>query len=70
MILDILNKVFIILFMLSSLNVFRHGYYFLQAWFKSENEEPVRYVISPRALFFLGISLAYILTGIFSGITI
>lgn len=69
MILMIINKILIITFVLSILNIIRHGYYFVQAWFKSETDEPVRYIITGKNLFFLGLSLAYFITGLFSGIT-
>jgi len=49
-------------------NSVRHTYYFIQAWVTSTNEEPVKYKISDKSLFLLGVSIAYILTTIFTGI--
>ena len=38
MIIDLINKLLIVIFALSTLNVIRHGYYFIQAWVKSNDE--------------------------------
>jgi hypothetical protein len=67
----ILNKILVVLFLLSIFNVFRHGYYFIQAMFKTNEEgQTSKYIISNKALFLLGLSLAYALSAIFTGITI
>jgi hypothetical protein len=68
MVLDILNRILLVLFFLSCFTVIRHGYYFIQAFFSSTDEEIVKYKISKRALILLGISISYILTAIFTGI--
>jgi len=68
MITDILNKIFVLLLCLSSLNALRHTYYILQAFFTSTEELPVKYRLNDKSLFLLGISVAYILTVIFTGI--
>jgi Sec-independent protein secretion pathway component TatC len=67
----ILNKILVVFFLLSIFNAFRHGYYFIQAMFKT-NEEGLtsKYMISTKSLFLLGLSLAYALSAIFTGITI
>ena len=67
MLLDILNKILMILFFLSCLNTIRHTYYFIQAWFTSTEEEPVKYRLTNTSLVLLGVSVAYILTAIFNG---
>ncbi len=67
MLLDILNKILMILFFISCLNTIRHTYYFIQAWFTSTEEEPVKYRLTNTALLLLGMSIAYILTAIFNG---
>jgi Sec-independent protein secretion pathway component TatC len=67
----ILNKLLVVLFLLSIFNVFRHGYYFIQAMFKTNEEgQTSKYIISNKSLFLLGLSLAYALSAIFTGITI
>ena len=65
MLIDILNKIFIVLFFLSSLNVIRHSYFIIQSWVLKD-----RYILSNKSLFLLGISLSYIISGIIYGITI
>jgi hypothetical protein len=67
----ILNKILMVLFLLSIFNVFRHGYYFIQAMFKTNEEgQTSKYIISNKSLFLLGLSLACALSAIFTGITI
>ena len=67
----ILNKILVVFFLLSIFNVFRHGYYFIQAMFKTNEEgQTSKYIISNKSLFLLGLSLAYALSAIFTGITI
>ena len=68
MILTLINKVLIIIFFLSILNIIRHTYYFIQLWLQSDIENPVKYKITNRSLLFLGLSIAYILMAIFTGI--
>lgn len=68
MFLVILNKILIIVFFMSVLNVTRHMYYFIQAWVKSSGESPQKYILSGSSLWVLSISLAYILCTIFNGI--
>lgn len=70
MLIELTNRILIILLIMSGLTVFRHGYYFIQAFFTSTEEEPVKYRVSRTALLFLCISIAYILSIIFTGITL
>lgn len=67
---DIINKILVMIFVLGTLNVIRHGYYFIQAWVKSDEETPIKYRMSATSLIFLGLSLAYMISSIFTGITI
>ena len=53
---------------MASLTTIRHGYYFLQAFFTSTEEQPVKYKVSKIDLISLGISISYILSVIFTGI--
>lgn len=70
MLIDILNKILLTLFIMACLNTFRHGYYFLQAVLTSTDEEPKKYKIPNVSLYLLGISIAYILSSIITGIII
>lgn len=67
---DILNKILLIVLIMSSLNVTRHLYYFTQAWFVSDSENPQKYKINNNSLWILSISISYILTSIISGVAI
>jgi hypothetical protein len=66
----LLNKLFIVLFFVSLLNTVRHTYYFIQAIVTSTEEQPIKYVIPKTSLILLGLSIAYILSSIFTGIKI
>ena len=70
MLLDTLNKILIVLFFLSCLNVLRHAYFFIQTWFLSSDDTPVKYTINSKSVFLLGISIAYLLTVIVTGLKI
>lgn len=70
MLIDVLNKVFFVLFFMSCLNVIRHTYYFIQAWFKSSSESPQKYILPSMSLWILSASIAYILATIFNGLLI
>lgn len=70
MLMDILNKILMILFFLSLFNTIRHVYYFIQTWFTTTEEAPVKYKLTNTSLVLLGISISYILTTIFTGIKI
>jgi len=66
----LLNKLFMVLFFVSLLNTVRHTYYFIQVIVTSTEEQPIKYVISKTSLTLLGLSIAYILSSIFTGIEI
>ena len=66
----LLNKMLMVVFFVSLLNTIRHGYYFIQAMVTSTDEQPTKYVISTHSLTLLGLSIAYILSVIFTGIKI
>ncbi len=70
MLVDILNKILLILLIMTSLNVIRHGYYFIQAWVKSSSDNPEKYFLTSTSLWILSISIAYILTAIIDGVSI
>jgi len=70
MIIDLLNKVLIIMYVFSCLLVLRHGYYFIQTLLTTSEESPKRYILNKTSLLFLGLSIAYILSAIFTSIKI
>ena len=70
MLINILNKILLVLFFMSCLNIVRHGYYFIAAVISSTEEEPKKYKIADISIYLLGISIAYILSVVFTGITI
>lgn len=70
MYLEIINKILFMLLVLSILTTLRHVYYFIQAFLTSTEEVPVKYRLSTTSLLFLGISIAYIVTSVFTGLKI
>ena len=68
----LLNKILFIAFFTSCLNIIRHTYFFVQTLFQEvqENEEPKKYRLMKLPLLLLAISIAYVLTSIFTGIKI
>lgn len=67
---EIINRILMLLFFMASLTTIRHIYYFIQAFFTSTEEQPKKYVLTNTSLILLGVSIAYILSSIFSGITL
>lgn len=64
----LLNKLLFLLFFLGCFNIIRHLWkVFLRV---KEEDVPKKYEIPKNELIFLGISIAYVLTTIFTGITI
>lgn len=70
MIIDILNKILMVLFFMSCLTTIRHGYYFIQAILTSTEEQPIKYKLSNTSLILLCISVSYILSVLITGITL
>jgi len=68
MLINIINKILILVFFMAFLNTFRHCYYFIQVWFTSTEEVPAKYKLNNKSLIILGVSIAYILTTLFTGI--
>jgi hypothetical protein len=66
----LLNKLLLMFFFVSLLNVIRNGYYFIQAWVKSNSENPTKYILSDKSLLMLAISLSYVLMSLTTGIFI
>lgn len=71
--LELINKIFIFLYVLCCLNILRNGYYFARAWVKVNSpefpDEAVNFHLTPKERWYLAISIAYFLTGIITGIT-
>ncbi len=67
MMLELINKILMVLLCLASLNTARHAYYFIQTLVTSSTEEPTKYRLSNKSLFLLGLSIAYVLATIFTG---
>jgi len=68
MIIFLINKILIVLYLLSCLTTLRHMYYFIQAYIKTTPENQIQYKISKNALLFLAISISYIVSGLFLNI--
>jgi len=63
---SLLDKILVLIFFMSILNLVRHIW---NIFMVLRNEDvPNKYELSKRELIFLGISVAYILTTIFTGI--
>lgn len=65
MLIEIINKILLFLLFLSSLNVIRVTYFFIQKWIENE-----KFKLGEKSLFLLGVSISYILLCIFSGINL
>jgi hypothetical protein len=66
-----INKILILIYVLAVINTIRHTYYFIQAYLSTYNDdEPVKYIVSDKSLLIVGLSIAYIITGIITGITL
>lgn len=63
----LINKVLFLILTLSTLNVLREAFLFIRHLTKIE---PEKYIISNTRLFYLGLTLSYILTTIFKGISL
>lgn len=65
--LSLINKILFLIFILSCFNVLREAFLFIKHLYKIE---PERYLINNRRLLFLGLTLSYILTTLFKGISL
>jgi hypothetical protein len=72
MIVIILERLFWVFFVLSTLNIIRHGYYSIQSLINSSDttKQVEKYKLSIRSLFLLGVSLAYIIMSLIKGINL
>jgi amino acid transporter len=70
MLVTLINKVLLMVLIMSCLNLIRHSYYFVQAWLTSEEEIPEKYKINNKSLWVLSLSIGYIISSIFYGLFI
>lgn len=70
MLIEILNKVFYVLYFLSILNVVRSTFFLIGSFIKSSEENPEKFRLTPTQLILLGLSIAYIISSFFTGIKI
>jgi len=68
MLVDILNKILFVLFFLSCLNVIRTTFFLIGSFIKSDEETPQKFRLTTKQLFLLGLSIAYIISTVFTGI--
>lgn len=64
----LVNKVLLMVLIMACLNVFRHTYYFIQAWLKSDSESPEKYKVSNKSLWVLSLAIGYIGSTIIYGL--
>jgi len=70
MLVSLINKLLLMILVMACLNTFRHTYYFIQAWLKSNSESPERYMVNNKSLWVLSLSIGYIVTSIIYGVLI
>lgn len=68
MVMEILDKIFMLVFFMATIITVRHGYYFLQAILNTDKKNTVKYVLTNKNLIILLVSISYLLTTIFTGI--
>tara|TARA_R110000796_G_scaffold114550_7_gene226252 strand:- start:81 stop:299 length:219 start_codon:yes stop_codon:yes gene_type:complete len=68
---EILNRMLVVIYVLACLNVTRHLYKLFASWTSTEGDgETIRYILEERKLILVGLSIAYIISGFFTGITL
>jgi len=70
MLIDILNKIFFVLLFLSIVNIVRTGFFLIGSFIKSDSAKPEKFRLTIRQLFLLGLSIAYAISTLFTGIQI
>jgi hypothetical protein len=69
MLMDVFNRVLVMIFVLSTLNVIRHLFFLIGSFIKSDDELPQKFRLSQMQLLLLGVSVSYVITTLFTGIT-
>jgi len=64
----LLSKLLVMVYVLSILNIIRHAYILINLLLS--NNENSGYFLRPKSLLLLGLSIAYVITGIFTGIAL
>ena len=70
MLIELVERLLWIIFWLSTCNIIRHAYFFIQTWVKSDGENPEKYYLSYNSLLFLGLSIGYLITAFIKGINL
>lgn len=70
MLIEILNKIFFLLYFLSIATVLRTSFFLAGSFIKSDSANPEKFRLSSRQLLLLGVSIAYIASTFFTGIKI
>lgn len=80
MIIQIINLVLVMIFVLSSLNCLRHLFFLVKVILRNNNKPMVeedeeeipdeKYILSDKSLLYLGISLSYIIGSLIMGIVL
>lgn len=70
MLLLFINKLMIMLLALSTLNLVRHLYFFIQSFIVARRGESSKYSISDKQVLILGFSVSYIIMCIVTGVTL
>ena len=69
MLIAIFNKILIMVLIMSVLNIIRHIYFVIQLYVRND-EEREKYSLNGISLILLGLSIAYLITSIVTGIYI
>lgn len=65
-----INKVLLLLLVMSILVCIRNGFFLVQSWITSGSDEPRRILLSRRELWILSLSIGYIVVSLVTGITV
>jgi len=69
MLIAIINKILLVVFITAIANLCWHLFYAIQAW-TNNDEQNTKYILTPRSLLLLALSIAYVLTSIITGINL
>lgn len=70
MVIEILNKLIMVVFVLSTLNILRHCFYCVQMFLTSTEDNPRKYMLTNKSLLLLGLSISYFITLIITGFSL
>ena len=69
MLIAIINKILLVAFITAIVNMFWHLFYAIQAWTKN-SEQNTKYILNSKSLILLGLSIAYVLASMITGINL